>query len=358
MTSAYFVSHSEIDRSTTSVLLKEGQSAEISCMTRGTGDFFWRKGETLYNSILVASFTVGDVSDDSQPYSVTVNGTLHVKSVTLKDEGNYFCRVSSTESECYGEVKILVQASLRNFDLAIDRCDRESSCLLYLDPSQFTSLTCTALNASPLMTLKWFNGSKEIIEGIQQNEILTQNGTSRDITSTVVAVYGHPASLTCQAVDPKRSNDDVRFAHAQVEMKVPVHETLPSWIIVAVTLAGCFIVFVIFLLIKARANRKKAREIKERKEEFSLLSVEKDREITELKGKLSQTEEELKKKREDAHQFEVNVHVKDTELRNICNELRELKEDLTKKERELNHAKGQKQCSTLLNNVCPMKTYP
>ncbi|XP_071841830.1 uncharacterized protein [Apostichopus japonicus] len=329
---AYVVSHSETDRLIGSVLLKEEQSAEISCMTRGTGDYFWRKGETLYNSTLVASFTVGDVTDDSQPYSVTVNGTLHIKSVTLKDEGNYFCRVSSTESECYGEVKILVQASLRNFDLAIDRCDGENSCLLYLDPSQFTSLTCTAYNAPPLMTLKWFNGSKEITEGIQQNEILPQNGTSRDISSTVVAVYGHHASLTCQAVDPKRSNDDVRFAHAQVEMKGPVHETLPSWIIVAVTLAGCFIVFVIFLLIKARANRKKVKEIKERKAE----------EVQLLTGKLSQKETELNTKIEETHDIEIYLNKKEIELGNIRNELEKLKEDFAKKESELKRAKEPK----------------
>ncbi|PIK40223.1 hypothetical protein BSL78_22930, partial [Apostichopus japonicus] len=140
--------------------------------------------------------------------------------------------------------------SLRTFSLAIDRCDRESRCVLYLDPTQSISLTCTASNAPPSMTLKWFNGSKEITEGIIKNEIIRQNDNSRELTSRVSSVYGHPASLTCQAVDPKRSNDDVRFAHAQVEMTVPMIETLPSWIIVSVTLAGCFIVFGIFLLIK------------------------------------------------------------------------------------------------------------
>ncbi|PIK34278.1 hypothetical protein BSL78_28895, partial [Apostichopus japonicus] len=294
----YIVSHSVTDGSTASVLLKEGQSAAILCMTKGTGDFFWWKGETLYNSTLVASFTAGEVSDNSQPYSVTANGTLHIRSVTLKDEGNYFCRVSSTENECYGEVKILVQASLRNFDLAIDRCDGESSCLLYLDPSQFTSLTCTALNAPPLMALKWFNGSKEITDGIKQNEILPPNGNSREITSTIAAVYGHPASLTCQAVDPKRSNDDVRFAHAQVDMTVPVKGTLPSWIIVAVTLAGCFIFFGIAFLIKATVNRKQRKKYKNlSSQRYTSLQGEKDEVISQLKDKLKQQEEEIKKKK-------------------------------------------------------------
>ncbi|XP_071843632.1 uncharacterized protein [Apostichopus japonicus] len=357
--SGYVVSHSETDRSIASVILKEGQSAEISCMTKGTGDYFWRKGETLYNSTLVASFTLGEVSDDSQPYSVTENGTLHIKSVTLKDEGNYFCRLSSTENECYGEVKILVQASLFNFDLTIDRCDRQSSCLLYLDPSQSTSMTCTALNAPPLMTLKWFNGSKEITEGIVQNEILPQNGNSREITSTVAAVYGRPASLTCQAVDPKRSNDDVRFAHAQVEMTVPFIETLPSWIIVSVTSAGCFIVFGIFLLIKAMVNRKQRKKYTKLKKEdadsltmkvktneetinakhqelteFKVSAVSKDSELNELKGKLRQTEEELKKSRKETIELQVSAVSKDSELDELKGKLRQTEEELKKSRKE------------------------
>ncbi|XP_071841823.1 uncharacterized protein [Apostichopus japonicus] len=260
--SAYQQSDSEAGRTTASTLVKEGLSAEIFCMVEGTGYYFWSKGESFHNSTLVASFTGGNGNKDNEPYVVTVHGTLFIRKVTLKDEGKYFCRFTSVENECHGKINVIVQASLSNFFLAIDRCDRESSCLLYLNPSQSISLTCTAHNAPPLMTLKWFNGSKEITEGIEQNEILPQNGNSREITSTVAAVYGHPASLTCQAVDPKRSNDDVRFAHAQVEMAVPFIETLPSWIIVAVTLAGGFIVFGIFLLIKAKIKGKQRKKYK------------------------------------------------------------------------------------------------
>ncbi|XP_071842654.1 uncharacterized protein [Apostichopus japonicus] len=314
--SADILSDSETGR-TASTLVKEGLPAEIFCMVEGTGDYFWSKGESFHNSTLVASFTGGNGNKDNEPYVVTVHGTLFIRKVTLKDEGKYFCRFTSVENECHGEINVVVRASLSNFFLAIDRCDRESSCLLYLNPSQSISLTCTAHNAPPLMTLKWFNGSKEITEGIEDNEILPQNGNAREITSTVAAVYGHPASLTCQAVDPKRSNDDVRFAHAQVEMKVPVHET---WIIVSVTLAGCFIVFGIILLIKATVKRKQRKKYKKLKiEEFESLTT-----------KVETKEGAINEKHQELTQFKLSAESKDREISVLKTKLKEMEEDIRK----------------------------
>ncbi|XP_071842653.1 uncharacterized protein [Apostichopus japonicus] len=378
--SAYLISDSEAGRTTASTIVKEGLPAEIFCMVEGTGYYFWRKGESLHKSTLVASFTGDNAYKDNEPYAVTVNGALFIRNVTLNDEGKYFCRVTSEENECHGEVKVFVQASLRNFVLAIDHCDIESSCLLYISPSQSISLTCTAYNAPPLMTLKWFNGSKEITEGIQQNVILPQNGNPRYITSTVAAVYGHPAFLTCQAVDPKRSNDDVRFVHAQVNMTVPAQETLPSWIIVAVTLAGCFIVFGIILRIKARANRKWRKKYKTKKGEYVGLSADKekkdgeiselkelaktkdqeiankDQELTKLKRDVQskaksladlektvkQKDKEIDNQRNNFLDCQSKLKAKDSELEEISKVCANLKEDLVKKERELNRAKEQK----------------
>ncbi|XP_071841815.1 uncharacterized protein [Apostichopus japonicus] len=385
--SAYHISDSEAGRTTASTLVKEGLPAEIFCMVEGTGDYFWRKGESFDKSTLVASFTGDNANKDNEPYVVRVNGTLFIRNVTLKDEGKYFCRVTSVENECHGEVKVFVQASLRNFVLDIDACDNESSCLSYISPSQSISLTCTAYNAPPLMTLKWFNGSKEITEGIQQNEILPLNGNSRYITSTVTAVYGHPAILTCQAVDPKRSNDDVRFVHAQVKMTVPFIETLPIWLFVAVTSAGCFIVFGIILLIKAMANRKRRKNNKTRKgENVELLANQekKDGEISELKElaktkdqEIANKDEELTKLKRDVQSkaksiadLEKTVKQKDKEIKNQldkfldCQSKLKAKDSelekiskvyanlkaLLEKERELNRAKEQKSSGRSSNN--------
>ncbi|PIK42720.1 hypothetical protein BSL78_20444 [Apostichopus japonicus] len=189
--------------------------AEISCVTNAgsQSEYFWRKGESLHNSTDIAFFISGFPTDDPGRFKVTQNGTLIVKKVALADEGKDICRVSSEESDCHGEVFVFVQAVLQDFQLTIENCEPENSCVISTESDKQTSLTCKATNASPSMKLKWFNGSHEVKDNIQENSLT--KGPSREISSTIRDVYKGRSPLKCQAVDFKTSNDDGMFAHVQ-----------------------------------------------------------------------------------------------------------------------------------------------
>lgn len=96
-----------------SIVVKEGEKAEISCLAKGSHEaYFWWKGDSLHNSTDIASFIGGIDIDDSKHYTATANGTLIIKNVSLKDEGKYICRVASEKSDCYGEIFLYVQGKL------------------------------------------------------------------------------------------------------------------------------------------------------------------------------------------------------------------------------------------------------
>lgn len=112
---------------------------------------------------------------------------------------------------------MFVSASIPGFSLGIDLCDGDASCVIQIQPSKSTKLTCTAIDASPPMELKWFNGSSEITEGIE-NKSQFMSGTSRVISATLNVAPECAGSLICQAVDPKTKDGGGRFAHIQLEL--------------------------------------------------------------------------------------------------------------------------------------------
>ncbi|PIK35589.1 hypothetical protein BSL78_27590, partial [Apostichopus japonicus] len=201
-----------------SVLALEGDAAEIVCPTiESYESYFWRKGESINKSTAVASFVYGVPRAISEIYAVTANGTLCIQNVTLKDEGNYFCRGVSVLSSSTTNIMVYVQASLPNFELSIDQCGNESSCLRYIDLSKPIALICRAKNASPSMTLKWFNGSREIQSNITIVNNQKDAPPSTTIRSTIKAVYRTPVTLTCQAVDTKSRTDGGRLVNIRLE---------------------------------------------------------------------------------------------------------------------------------------------
>ncbi|PIK54989.1 hypothetical protein BSL78_08128 [Apostichopus japonicus] len=201
-----------------SILVQEGQSAEISCLAKGSHDaYFWWKGESLHNSTEIASFVGGIPSSPTGSYKATENGTLIITKVSLSDEGKYICRVSSAFSDCNGVIMVYVQASIPDFALGIDLCDGDTSCVIQIAPPKSTKLICQATDASPSMELKWFNGSTEITKGIEFEDPVTA-GTSRVISATLNVAPECAGSLICQAVDPKTKDDGGRFAHVQLEL--------------------------------------------------------------------------------------------------------------------------------------------
>ncbi|XP_071842831.1 uncharacterized protein [Apostichopus japonicus] len=269
----------ESDLSTASVVVKEGESAEISCMLKESNvAYFWLKGGSLENSTVVASFISGiTINDPDDPFTVTENGTLIIKKVSRNDEGNYICRVSSEEISCHGDVFVFVQAVLQDFQLTIEYCEPENSCVISTESTKPTSLTCKATNASPSMKLKWFNGSREIKDNIEENSLT--KGTSIEISSTIKDVYKAPSTLTCQAVDFKTSNDDGMFAHVQFRTSVAAADISPGWIVTAILfIIGFVILFLIVIFITVWPKLRNGNDVKTQnsEERESLLRAKQD----------------------------------------------------------------------------------
>ncbi|XP_071813552.1 uncharacterized protein [Apostichopus japonicus] len=213
-----------------SVIALEEDAAEIVCPTiESYESYFWRKGDSIEDSTAVASFVDGVPRADAKKYAVTANGTFFIKKVTLKDEGNYFCRGVSVSSSSTVEIIVHVQASLQNFELGIDHCSTESSsCSQSIDLSKPIELICRGKNASPSVTLKWFNGSREIESNITVVKYNQKDVPSSSmIISTIKAVYRTPVTLTCQAVDTKCRTDGGKFVNIRLEQQVPITNEKP-----------------------------------------------------------------------------------------------------------------------------------
>ncbi|XP_071813544.1 cell adhesion molecule 1-like [Apostichopus japonicus] len=246
-----------------SVLALEGDAVEIACPTLESYDsYFWRKGDSIHDSTEVASFVDDVPRADSKNYAVTANGTLSIKNVTTKDEGKYFCRGVTDISSSSVEILVQVQASLQNFELSIDHCNTETSCFRYINFSKLIELICIAINASPSMTLTWFNGSREIQSNITVDKYNQKDvPSSTMITSTLKAVYRTPVTLTCQAEDTKSKTNGGRFVNIRLEQQVPItNEKPPSpdqdlvgrgWMITAVILfVFCMSIMGMFMMYK------------------------------------------------------------------------------------------------------------
>ncbi|XP_071813553.1 cell adhesion molecule 1-like [Apostichopus japonicus] len=250
-----------------SVLALEGDAAEIVCPTIESYDsYFWRKGDSIYDSTAVASFVDGVPRADAKNYVVTANGTFFIKNVTIRDEGKYFCRGVSVLSSSTVEIIIHLQASLQNFDLSIDLCSTESSCLRYINLSEPIELICRAKNASPSVTLKWFNGSREIESNITVVKYNQKDVPSSSmIISTLKAVYRTPVTLTCQAVDTKCRTDGGKFVNIRLEQQVPITNEKPPapdpdlvrvWMIIALSSMGMLmLMFMLMLMLMHRRER-------------------------------------------------------------------------------------------------------
>ncbi|XP_071813562.1 uncharacterized protein [Apostichopus japonicus] len=232
-----------------SVVAQEGYAAKIDCPTIESYDsYLWRKGDSNEDSTKVASFVDGVPRAISENYAVTADGTLCIQNVTLKDEGNYFCRGVSLKSSFTIEIIVQVQAFLPDFELSIDQCGTESSCLRYIDFSEPIELICRGKNASPSVTLKWFSGSREIESNINVAKYYQEDvHSSTMIISTLKAVYRTPITLTCQAVDTKNRTDCGRFVKIRLEPPDPMTSGKPAmdpeWMIVAVNA-------ILFILLK------------------------------------------------------------------------------------------------------------
>ncbi|XP_071842814.1 uncharacterized protein [Apostichopus japonicus] len=335
----------ESDLSMASVVVKEGESAEISCMLKESNvAYFWLKGGSLENSTVVASFISGrPTNDPDEPFTVTENGTLIIKTVSRTDEGKYICRVSSKEISCHGEVFVFVQAALQDFQLTIEYCEPENSCVISTESTKPTSLTCKATNASPSMKLKWFNGSREIKVNIEENSLTKE--TPREISSTIKDVYKASSTLTCQAVDFKTSNDDGMFAHVQFRTPASTADISPGWTVTAILFIVGFVIvflFVIFFTVWPKVRNGKDVETQNSPEQVSLLRSKQDltNKIAELEKSLDTVKKDLSNKNEENQEQKDNFTKKLLEIQQLKSELKHLKEQLTEKQTSLGTVTG------------------
>lgn len=102
----------EVSTDSPSLVLKEGLVGKIPCVVEGEADsFFWRKGELYNNSHEVASIVRGILDDTSENFTVAADGSLVIKKVSMSDEGRYYCRISSKESQCHGGLVVYVEGN-------------------------------------------------------------------------------------------------------------------------------------------------------------------------------------------------------------------------------------------------------
>ncbi|KAJ8024526.1 hypothetical protein HOLleu_34459 [Holothuria leucospilota] len=178
------------------MVFDEGDTALVPCIKEANeNDFFWSKGKWYDNGTNIAYIARG-IPSESNKYDVDSDGTLVIRRISLADEGNYFCRILSDSTESYVGVRIYVRVSVEAIDIAIEGCNSSSSCVKVLEPSLESQLTCTANMISESMTLKWYNGTKEIVGDVHVPESVGQKVKITNVIKFILEVESH---LTCQA---------------------------------------------------------------------------------------------------------------------------------------------------------------
>lgn len=87
-----------------SLVLREGDTAEIPCLAKGQDDILtWTTG----SGQIVTPIT--NDPDDTDHFWVGPNGTLNIYNVMLEDEGNYYCRRVSEDCDSAVGFSVLVK---------------------------------------------------------------------------------------------------------------------------------------------------------------------------------------------------------------------------------------------------------
>ncbi|XP_071836640.1 uncharacterized protein [Apostichopus japonicus] len=240
-----------------SIVIKEGETAEVPCLTSGEGDILmWRKGEFFNTSKYVISRADdNDAAREPTGYSISPrHGNLLIANVTFEDEGRYYCRIASDKNDCNVGVSVYVQD--RHASIFLEECYPRRSCvILYTDES--TSLTCKAQFVSGHTVLKWFDGSTELES---RSIISTQNGSnSINISSTLTDTFEEDTYLQCFAVDERigfiegmsasgglKSDGDM-----QVDQAVWAYILVPTLILLCIS---CFVIIVVLLKLRSKGE--------------------------------------------------------------------------------------------------------
>lgn len=90
--------------------------------------------------------------------------------------------------------------SAQSLGINIEGCNASSTCIKTLQPSLPLELTCHANMVSELMTLKWYNGTKEIPGHVG---IYEGKGKNKKITNLITFIFEDDSQLTCEAKDVK-----------------------------------------------------------------------------------------------------------------------------------------------------------
>ncbi|PIK41155.1 hypothetical protein BSL78_21995, partial [Apostichopus japonicus] len=192
--------------------IEKGETAVVPCVPKGDETaYFWSKGEDFATSQSVASRVLGIPSSDSEKYSVNEDGSLVINNVTQAEGGIYHCRIVSENTNCRGAVSI--EVTVNDFTFGIEQCGPSESCTLQVEPSKETKLTCMAKDGPSSLSLKWFNGSKEINSDSNEHP-LNEGSSTISETITVPNEFGLP--LTCEAVNSKDGQTCRRFAHVRL----------------------------------------------------------------------------------------------------------------------------------------------
>ncbi|XP_071841536.1 uncharacterized protein [Apostichopus japonicus] len=320
--------------------IEKGETAVVPCVPKGDETaYFWNKGEDFATSQSVASRVLGIPRSDSEKYLVNEDGSLVIYNVTLAEGGRYHCRIVSENANCRGAVTI--EVTVNDFTFGIEQCEPSESCTLQVEPSKETKLTCTAKGGPSSLSLKWFNGSKEI-NSVSNEPPLNEESSTISETITVPNEFGLP--LTCEAVASEDRRACARFAHVRLDKTDTAKEQTDAdkssarWIIPLVLLIVA-IVIIVFLLKyiydkrekyaqkKKRFNTKTGEQEKELGQKDSLLKKQdgefadlqekfqqKDGELADLKEQIEKANGELKTVREDLTAKNETLTLKDEEL--------------------------------------------
>ncbi|XP_071843114.1 tyrosine-protein phosphatase non-receptor type substrate 1-like [Apostichopus japonicus] len=193
--------------------IEKGGTAVVQCVPKGDETaYFWSKGEDFATSQSVASRVTGLPSPDSEKYLVNEEGSLVIYNVTLADEGIYHCRIVSENTNCRGAVSINVKVN--DFSFGIEQCEPNKCCSLQVEPSKETNLTCTAKGGPSSLSLKWFNGSKEITPVYSEHSL---NEESITVSETIKVPNEFGLLLTCKAIASEDGQACARLAHVRLE---------------------------------------------------------------------------------------------------------------------------------------------
>ncbi|KAJ8018569.1 hypothetical protein HOLleu_43365 [Holothuria leucospilota] len=260
------------------LVFKEGETAYLPCPPQGHANaFFWRKGEWFNVSENIASIVHG-IADTTEKYDVLSDGTLVIMEMSVEDEGKYFCRIASEKNECHGSITLYLEVSAEALDIAIEGCTSSSSCAKVLEPSLKFQLTCTANMISESMTLKWYNGSTEIIGNLDVSETF---GKKVKMTNVITFMFEDESYLTCEAEGVNIAKSTAAIQLKKKEVFIPVENEATMTLLVPTIALGiiCLILtgILICLIVRYRKPDKEQGKVKDAHSvEMSVTGVEQE----------------------------------------------------------------------------------